>query len=98
VRVEHLAATLMNIIVFLDVTPCILVVTYQVTWNDISEDHLSAALVDLDHFFSFLIYRQSVGLFGLGMSTLQGYYLHTEQHKHRKNAHRYPCLEWDSNL
>jgi hypothetical protein len=22
---------------------------------------------------------------------------HTEQHKHRINAHRHPCLEWDSN-
>jgi hypothetical protein len=23
---------------------------------------------------------------------------HTEQHKHRINAHRHPCLEWDSNI
>jgi hypothetical protein len=23
--------------------------------------------------------------------------LHAEQHKHRINAHRHPCLEWDSN-
>jgi hypothetical protein len=27
----------------------------------------------------------------------QGRYLHTEQHKHRINANRYPCFEWDSN-
>jgi hypothetical protein len=27
----------------------------------------------------------------------QGRYLHTRQHKHRINAHKYPWLEWDSN-
>jgi hypothetical protein len=32
-----------------------------------------------------------------GMSPSQGRYLHTEQHRHRINAHRHPCLEWDSN-
>jgi hypothetical protein len=42
--------------------------------------------VDLGHFFNFLIYTQSVGLLGPGISLLQGRYLHTEQHKHRKNA------------
>jgi hypothetical protein len=31
------------------------------------------------------------------MSPSQGRYLHTEQNKHRKNAHRHPCHEWDSN-
>jgi hypothetical protein len=28
------------------------------------------------------------------ISPSQGRYLHTEQHKHRIRAHRYPCLEW----
>jgi hypothetical protein len=32
---------------------------------------------------------------GIGLS--QGRYLHIEQYKHRINAHRHPCLEWDSN-
>jgi hypothetical protein len=32
-----------------------------------------------------------------GISPSQGRYLSTEQHKHRINAHRHPCLEWDSN-
>jgi hypothetical protein len=48
-------------------------------------------------FFSFLIYTQKVRLLGLGISPSQGRYLHTEQHKHRLNVNRYPCLEWDSN-
>jgi hypothetical protein len=43
------------------------------------------------------IYVQSVGLLGQGISQSQGRYLHTEQNKHRINAHRHPCLEWDSN-
>jgi hypothetical protein len=47
----------------------------------------STALVDLDRFFSFLIYTQSVGLLGRGISQSQGRYLHEEQHKHRRNAH-----------
>jgi hypothetical protein len=32
-----------------------------------------------------------------GISPSQGRYLHTEQHKHRINAHRHTRLEWDSN-
>jgi hypothetical protein len=48
--------------------------------------------------FSFLIYAQSVGPLGWEMRPSQGHYLHTEQHKHRINAHRHPCLEWNSNL
>jgi hypothetical protein len=48
-------------------------------------------------FFSFLIVTQSVGLLGRGISPSQGSYLHTGQHKHRINANRHPCLEWDSN-
>jgi hypothetical protein len=46
-------------------------------------------LVDLGRFFSFLIYTQSVGLLGRGISPSQGNYLHREQHKHRINAHRH---------
>jgi hypothetical protein len=57
----------------------------------------STTLVDLDRFSSFLICTQSIGLLGRGVSPWQGHYLHTEQHKHRINAHIYPCLEWDSN-
>jgi hypothetical protein len=38
---------------------------------------------DLGRFFSFLIYTQSVGLLGRGISPLQGRYLHTKQHKPR---------------
>jgi hypothetical protein len=34
---------------------------------------------------------------GWGISPSQGRYLHTEQQKHRINAGRHPCLEWDSN-
>jgi hypothetical protein len=40
---------------------------------------------------------QLVGLLGWGISPLQGHYLHTGQHEYRINAHRYPCLKWDSN-
>jgi hypothetical protein len=47
--------------------------------------------------FSFVIYTQSAGLLGLGISQSQGLYLHTGQHKHRINAYRHSCLEWDSN-
>jgi hypothetical protein len=54
------------------------------------------ALVDLGRFFRFLIDTQSVGLLGRRISLSQGHYLHTGQHKHRINGHRYPCLEWDS--
>jgi hypothetical protein len=34
---------------------------------------------------------------GRGMNPSQSRYLHNEQHKHRINAHRHPCLKWDSN-
>jgi hypothetical protein len=57
----------------------------------------STALVDLGRFFSFLTYTQPIGLLGRGISPSQGRYLHTEQHKHKINAYRHPCLEWDSN-
>jgi hypothetical protein len=48
-------------------------------------------------FFSSIIYTQSVELLGRVIPSSQGRYLHTEQHKHRTNAHRHPCLEWDLN-
>jgi hypothetical protein len=57
--------------------------------------YLSTAHVDLGRFFSFLIYTQSIGLLGRGISLSQVRYLHTEQQKH--NAQTYPCFEWDSN-
>jgi hypothetical protein len=53
--------------------------------------------LDLFRFFSFLI-LYTAGLLGRGISPPQGRYLHTEQHKHRINAHKHPCLERDSNL
>jgi hypothetical protein len=40
---------------------------------------------------------QSVGIFGRGISPMQGRYLHTGQQKRRINAHRHPCLKWHSN-
>jgi hypothetical protein len=55
------------------------------------------ALVDLGRFFSSLTYTNSVGLLGLRFSPSPFRYLHTEQHKHRTNAHRHRCLEWNSN-
>jgi hypothetical protein len=74
---------------------------------------LYSPLLDLGRFFSFLILHtvgrtpwtgdqpvarpQSVRLLGRGISLSQGRYLHTEQHKHRINVHRHPCLEWCSN-
>jgi hypothetical protein len=42
-------------------------------------------------------FTQSVGHLGRGISPSQGRYLHTGQHKHRTNAHRHSCLQWDSN-
>jgi hypothetical protein len=46
----------------------------------------SIALVDLDHFFSFifLVYTQSVGHLSRGIRPSQGRHLHTEQHKQNK--------------
>jgi hypothetical protein len=54
-------------------------------------------LLELGLCFSFLIYTQSVGLLGRGISPSQGRYLHTKQHKHNINAHKHPCLVWDWN-
>jgi hypothetical protein len=41
-------------------------------------------------------YTQSVGLLGRGISPRNAA-TYTGKHKHRINAHRHPCLEWDSN-
>jgi hypothetical protein len=54
-------------------------------------------LLDRGRFFSSLICTQSVGLLGRVICPSQGRYVHTEQHKHGINAHRHPCIEWDSN-
>jgi hypothetical protein len=54
-------------------------------------------LLDLDHLFSFLILYAVSRTPWTGISPSQGRYLHTEQRKHKINAHRHPCLEWDSN-
>jgi hypothetical protein len=43
-----------------------------------------------------LSYTQSIGLLGQGIRRPQARYLHTVQHKHRINAHRHACFEWDS--
>jgi hypothetical protein len=51
-------------------------------------------LLDLGRSFSSLIYTRSVGLLGRGISPVQGRYLYTGQHKHRK-AYRLPYREWD---
>jgi hypothetical protein len=48
--------------------------------------------------FQFLdLFTQSVEPLWWGISTSQGRYLHTGQHKHRTNAHRHPYFKWDSN-
>jgi hypothetical protein len=57
----------------------------------------STALVELGRFFSLLMYTQSVGLLGRGISPSQGRYLYRRQHKHRINSHRHLCLKWDWN-
>jgi hypothetical protein len=44
-----------------------------------------------------MIILQTVGLLGRGISSSQGLYLNTGQHKHRINTHtKHPCLMWDS--
>jgi hypothetical protein len=42
-------------------------------------------------------FTQLVGLLGQGISPSQDRCLHKRQQKHKINAHRHPCLEWDSN-
>jgi hypothetical protein len=49
----------------------------------------------LFQFLDLIHIRQDI--FERGISPSQGLYQHIEQHKHRLNAHRHLCLEWDSN-
>jgi hypothetical protein len=51
----------------------------------------------LGRFFSFLIPYTVGRTPWAGNQPVAGPLLHKEQHKHRINAHRHPCLEWDSN-
>jgi hypothetical protein len=55
---------------------------------------LHGHLLGPGRFFQFpnLICIQSVGLLERRISPSHGRYLHIEQHKHRINAHRHPCL------
>jgi hypothetical protein len=55
--------------------------------HNIAPIYVSTAMVGLRHFFSFLTYTQSVGLLVRVIRPSQDSYLHTEQHKHRINAH-----------
>jgi hypothetical protein len=55
---------------------------------------LQPFLLDLGRFFSFFIPYTFGRTPWMEISPSQGRYLHTGQHKHRINAHRYPCLEW----
>jgi hypothetical protein len=52
-------------------------------------------LLGLGRFFRFLILYAVGRTPWTGISPSQGHYLHTEQHRHRTNAHRYPWLKWD---
>jgi hypothetical protein len=65
--------------------------------NHLSIYGSTVLLLDLCRFFSFLILYTVDRTPLRGISQSQGRCLHTEQHKHRINAHRYSCLEWDSN-
>jgi hypothetical protein len=47
---------------------------------------LYSLLLGLGRIFNFLIYTQSVGLLGRGISPSQGRYLHTEQHKQNERT------------
>jgi hypothetical protein len=50
--------------------------------------------VDPGRFFRFLIFYTVSRASWTGIGPLQGLYLHTEQHKHRINAHRHHYLKW----
>jgi hypothetical protein len=54
--------------------------------------------LDLGCFLSFLILYTVRKIPWTRDQPSQGRYLHTEQHKHRINAHTRRCLEWNSNL
>jgi hypothetical protein len=60
----------------------------------------STALVGPGRYFGFLIYLRAVGLLGRVISSSQGLYLNTRQHKHRKthiHTIKHPCPRRDSN-
>jgi hypothetical protein len=92
-------------------TSCFQILTYQplitilishsMQYNPCCWTYLSAVLqpfVGPWPLFQFLdLFTQSVGLLGWGISPSQGRYLHTGQHKHKKNVYRHPYLKWDSN-
>jgi hypothetical protein len=60
--------------------------------------YLSTAVCwTLPAFSVYWSFTQSVGLLRRGISPPQGRYLHTGQYEQRINAHRHPCLKWDSN-
>jgi hypothetical protein len=50
----------------------------------------------IGHSIQFLNLRQSVRLLGRGSARRKAA-TYTGQHKHKINADKYPCLEWDSN-
>jgi hypothetical protein len=54
----------------------------------------SAALVDLGRFFTFLIYTQSIGFLGRGISPSQGRYLHAEHYKQNKRTQKSMPRVW----
>jgi hypothetical protein len=57
----------------LKICPCV--------YKELISIYCFRALADLGRFIIFLIYKQSVGLLGRGISRSQGRYLYTEQHK-----------------
>jgi hypothetical protein len=54
------------------------------------------------YFFSFMIILHTIGLFGRVISSSQGLYLHTGQHKHKINIHTHqtsmPCVEFEPTI
>jgi hypothetical protein len=57
---------------------------------------LYSPLLGLGRFFNFLFFYTISRTPWAEISPSQDLYLHTRQHKHGINAHRHPCLEWNS--
>jgi hypothetical protein len=55
-------------------------------YNSFIHQWLYSPLLSPGLFFSFVIDTQTAGLLGRGISSLQGRYLHTEQHKQNKRT------------
>jgi hypothetical protein len=53
--------------------------------------------LELGRYFSFLIYTQSVGFLGRGISPSQVRYLNTWEQTQNKRTHKHSYLEWDYN-